>query len=121
MLRLADVFFVLFHSALVIFNTTGYLIPRLRRANLAALALTALSWFGLGLFYGIGYCPLTDWHWQILIAAGETDLPRSYIQYLIQRLFGIPLDARLVDIGVGVAFGVSVVASVALNVRNRRR
>jgi uncharacterized membrane protein YeiH len=52
-----DYFFIAFHSALIIFNLFAW-IPRFtRRWNLISLGLTAFSWLGLGLFYGIGYCP----------------------------------------------------------------
>jgi len=45
-----------------------------RKANLILLLLTGLSWFGLGIFYGWGYCPLTDWHWKVLRELGETGI-----------------------------------------------
>lgn len=120
MLRAADLFFVVFHTAFVLFSITGFFFPRLRKANLIALLLTAVSWFGLGLRYGLGYCFLTEWHWQILHALGEQSLPRSYIQYLFQRILGLSLPAGWVDILVGVAFGLSLILSVSLNLRDYR-
>ncbi|HPF94086.1 MAG TPA: DUF2784 family protein, partial [Tenuifilaceae bacterium] len=63
---LLDVFFVAFHTLLIAFNLFGWIWWRTRKANLITLLLTGLSWIGLGLFFGIGYCPLTDWHWQVL-------------------------------------------------------
>jgi hypothetical protein len=121
MLHALDIAFVVFHTALVIFNVTAWAVPRLRLANLVALALTGLSWFGLGIFYGFGYCPFTDWHWMVLRRLGETDLPRSYIQYLLIRLLGLRLDAGLVDTVVLLAFLAALAVSVTLNVRDRRR
>lgn len=120
-LRAADLFFVVFHTGFVLFSITGFLFPRLRKANLVALLLTALSWFGLGLRYGLGFCPLTEWHWQVLQALGERSLPRSYIQYLLQRLLGLSLSAGTVDILVGATFGLSLILSVSLNLRDSRR
>lgn len=52
------------------------------------MSLTLFSWLALGFFYGIGYCFLTDWHYQVLEARGYTSLPYSYITFLIERLFG---------------------------------
>ncbi len=121
MLRAADLFFVVFHTAFVLLSITGFLFPRLRKANLVALLLTALSWFGLGLRYGLGFCPLTEWHWQVLRAMGERRLPRSYIQYLFQRVLGLSLPAESVDILVAVAFGLSLILSVSLNLRDHRQ
>jgi len=64
-----------------------------RRLNLITLLLTGFSWVGLGLFYGWGYCFLTDWHWKVLKKAGELDLPNSYVQYLLNRILGLHISA----------------------------
>jgi hypothetical protein len=121
MLRALDIGFVVFHTAFVLFNITGWAVPRLRRANLVALALTGLSWFGLGIFYGLGYCPFTHWHWLVLRRLGETDLPSSYIQYLFIRLLGLRIPAHAVDVMVLGGFLLALVVSVVLNVRDFRR
>lgn len=121
MLALADATFLLLHTALILFNVLGWVVPAWRRANLVMLLLTAASWFGLGLFYGLGYCPLTDWHWQVLRAMGRTDLPRSYVQYLVTRLTGLVPDSGLVDTAVGVGFALALVVSAGLSIRDWRR
>jgi len=60
--------------------------------------LTGLSWIVLGFIVGaIGYCPLTDWHFKVLIKLGENDLPSSYIKYLSDRLTGLDLNEAFVD------------------------
>ncbi|MFP4374169.1 MAG: DUF2784 family protein [Spirochaetaceae bacterium] len=118
MLRALDILFVVFHTALVVFNLTGWAAPRLRRANLVTLALTGLSWGGLGFFYGFGYCPFTDWHWMVLRRLGETDLPASYIRYLFIRLMGLRIDAAVVDTGVLLTFLAALAVSLVLNIRD---
>ncbi|MGE9744308.1 DUF2784 family protein [Bdellovibrio bacteriovorus] len=50
------------------------------------LAMTLISWVGLGYRYGWGYCFLTEWQWQIKSKRGELSLPDSYIQYILQKL-----------------------------------
>ena len=84
-------------------------------ANLITLMLTGIAWFGLGIFYGIGYCPLTDWHWQVLGKLGKHDLPYSYIKYLIDRLTGLDVNANIVEISTLVGFFFAVIMSVYLN------
>lgn len=121
MLRALDIGFVIFHTAFVLFNIGGWAVPRLRRANLVALGLTGLSWFGLGIFYGLGYCPFTHWHWLVLRRLGETDLPSSYIQYLLIRLLGVRIPADAVDAMVLGGFLGALVLSVVLNVRDFKR
>ena len=54
--------FFVFHTAWIAFNCVGWIWRRTRPWQLATVSLTALSWFGLGVWYGWGYCPCTDWH-----------------------------------------------------------
>lgn len=97
MLELLDAFFAAFHGVLILFNLTGWIWRRTRRLHLAVIGLTVLSWFGLGVFFGWGYCPCTDWHWQVKRNLGEIDLPYSYVKYYADRLTGVAWDPLLVD------------------------
>lgn len=120
-LKAGDLFFLIFHTVLTLFNLTGWIWKKARRLNLITLLLTGASWFILGLFYGIGYCPLTEWHFQILEKLGETNLPYSYIDYLVERLTGVDFDAQLVDIATGVGFFLALGISAILNIRNWKK
>ena len=71
MLRFLDIFFLVFHTLLIFFNLFGWLIKPLRKANLIVLLLTGGSWFILGIFYGFGFCPFTEFHWQVLHKLGQ--------------------------------------------------
>ncbi|TVR84309.1 MAG: DUF2784 family protein [Saprospirales bacterium] len=120
-LQLADYFFLLFHTSLIFFNLFGWVIQSLRVWNLVTLLLTALSWFGLGIFYGIGYCPLTDWHWTVLQELGHTHLPASYVQYLFERLIGWSITPLTADYLTVSSFFMALVLSIILNIRDYRR
>lgn len=116
-----DTFFLVFHTALIGFNLTGWIWRRTRRAHLVVIGATLLSWVGLGAVYGWGYCPCTDWHWQVKRRLGETDLPASYVKYYLDAWTGLAWDPFVVDVLVaGLGIGAFVV-SVALNVRDARR
>lgn len=110
-LILADWFFVVFHSTLILFNLFGWIWKKMRKAHLITISLTLLSWGFLGIWYGWGYCPLTDWHWQVLEKLGKTNLPNSYISYLLDRVLGCAPGEKWVDAGTLVltlwAFGMS--------------
>ena len=95
-----DYSFVVFHGILTLFNLTGWAWRRTRRIHLITIGLTILSWFGLGIFYGWGYCPCTEWHWQVKYKLGNTDLPYSYVKYYMDKITGISWDALLVDVSV---------------------
>jgi hypothetical protein len=121
MLRLLDIFFVVFHTFLIFFNLFGWVWQRTRKLNLVTLLLTGASWFILGLFYGMGYCPLTDWHYDILRRLGHTGMPHSYIKYLIERLFGIDFNPDFIDKATFLAWLVALVISLTLNIKYARK
>jgi hypothetical protein len=117
--RLLDIFFVVFHSFLIIFNLFGWIWKKTRIANLITLSLTGASWLFIGLIVGVlGYCPLTDWHFDILYKLGKTDLPNSYIKYLADRITGLDFDASVVDSITLYAFLAALVLSLIFNIRD---
>lgn len=111
----ADIFFVVFHTALILFNLLGWIWKPLRRANLIALVLTGLSWFLLGLFFGIGYCPFTDWHFQVLSEMGRHPASHSYIEYFLQRITGSDLEVSFIDSGTIVLYFIVLAISIYFN------
>ncbi|CAG35922.1 DUF2784 domain-containing protein [Desulfotalea psychrophila] len=115
-----DYFFIIFHGGLVIFNLTGWAWRRTRRIHLLTIGLTVLSWFGIGIFYGWGYCPCTDWHWQVKHELGATHLPNSYVKYYVDRLTGLSWDSLLVDAVVLTLGVLAFVLSSWLNIRDHR-
>jgi len=92
-----DYFFIVFHCSLVLFILTGWAWRRIRRIHLVSIGLTILSWFGFGVFFGWGYCPSTDWHWQVKGKLGETNLPSSYVKYYVDKLTGVQWDPLVID------------------------
>jgi hypothetical protein len=121
MLHFLDYFFIVFHTCLIILNLFGWAWKPTRIANLISLSLTALSWFFLGIWYGFGFCPLTEWHWQVLEKLGVSDLPNNYITYLIYRVLGISINEVIVDWGTGILFSLAVIAAVWKQVSIRKR
>ncbi len=115
MYELLHIFFLVFHSFLILFNLFGWVWKPLRKANLVTLLLTGLSWFLLGIFYGIGYCPLTDWHYQILYELGKINLPNSYIQYLLETFFSVSVSQNITDTWTMILFFVALVCSIYVN------
>ncbi len=116
-----DIFFVVFHTFLIFFNLVGWAWHATRRLNLATLLLTGASWFILGIWHGWGYCFCTDWHWQVLRKKGVDDLPYSYIQYLLERFFGIDAPVSWVNGSTAGFFFLALLLSVVLNIRDRWR
>ena len=117
-MQFLDKFLTVFHTCLILFNLFGWIWKKTRRLNLICLLLTAGSWLILGIFYGLGYCPLTDWHFNILERLGHTDLPSSYISFLVTRLTGLHPEQSLVDAATAWGLILALMASLYLNFKN---
>ena len=113
--HIANIFFYVFHTILILFNLFGWLIPGMRRLNLFSLLITFASWGLLGIWYGWGYCFLTDWHYDVLRKLGAKDLPRSYIAFLMERLTGWMPPENLVNSLTLVLALLALVASIWVN------
>lgn len=119
--KFANSFFFVFHVALIFFNLFGWAPRSLRKWNLITLLLTAISWFGLGICYGFGYCFLTDWHWQIRDKLGYATDSNSYIHFLITELTPLSIGEAVVDVWTAILFFLALAVSIALNMRDRQR
>ena len=121
MLYAANIFLHFLHLSVIGLNLFGWVHPKMRRFHRWFLIITLFFWGIVGpLIYSFGYCPLTDWQWQVKRALGETDLPRSYIDYLL-RMAGITLNPDLIDLCVGIVFGLSCLIAFAFWWRERPR
>jgi hypothetical protein len=121
MYAVLDFFFLAFHASWIAFILAGWIWPATRPWHLLVIGLTWMSWLGLGFFYGIGYCPSTDWHWRVKTARGEVGLPNSYVKYYVDRITGLSWDPRLVNRAVLIIGLVTLGLSVTLNWRDWRR
>lgn len=119
--RSLDIGFFVFHSLLIFFIVFGWAWEKTRKANLGVILLTAFSWFFLGIWYGFGYCPCTDWHWQVREHLGYTDMPRSYIKFIIDTPTGLDLPAQWVDTATVTVFFAAMAVSAALNLWDFRK
>ena len=121
MLHLLDGLLTLLHTAIVLGNLLLWIPARTLRLHLVIVLGTTASWLGLGAFYGIGYCVLTDWHWQVKRALGEANLPGSFVHYGLEAITGAPWDPELVKRGTAGTFVVVAVISIVRNVVAARR
>ncbi|HEU4838502.1 MAG TPA: DUF2784 family protein [Micavibrio sp.] len=120
-LLIADIGLDIFHLVIVLFLTFGWIWATTRPLHRIAVGVTSFLWIVVGAIVGkIGYCPVTDWHWQVKKLRGEDDLPVSYIDYQLQRM-GIHLPTERADQIVMAAFAAIVVITVVLGVRDYRR
>lgn len=103
------------HLAVIALNMLGWMMPRLRRITLLCQAVTLACWVGFGFARGWwGYCPLTDWHWQVLRSLGKTELPTNYISYIAQEWAGLTLEHGMASGLVAGCFGMAVLVNLYL-------
>jgi len=114
-LGILDLFLTLLHFAIIGFNLFGWIWKPLRKAHLICIAVTAGCWFILGIWYGIGYCPITDWDWSIKEKLGETNLPGSFIKYYADKISGKSVNDSFIDTMTAGCFFMAAMLSVYVN------
>ena len=120
MLQVLDVLLTIIHLAIVGFNLFGW-IPRItRKAHLFSIVITAASWFLLGIWFGMGYCPFTDWQWKVKEKLGETDLPANFIEYFAEEFTGSDFDPELVNNVIAIGFAMVALLSIYINIVHQR-
>lgn len=121
MLHFFDILLSIVHLVLIGFNLFGWIWPQTRKAHLITIAATAASWFILGIWFGMGYCPITDWQWDVKEKLGETNLPNSFIKYFADKITGKNLNRGLIDTTTVCLFAAAVVLSVYMNFFKKKR
>ncbi len=109
MLQVYDYAFTIFHTVFILFVLFGWVHPKTRKAHQISLLFTLVAWLALGLYLGlIGYCPLTDWQWDIKRELGVRNLPSSFTEYILETLTGFDFKKAYVDIAtaLGLIFGI---------------
>jgi hypothetical protein len=115
MLRILDILLSIVHLALVFFNLFGWIPKCTRKAHFIAVLITAASWLVLGLWFGIGYCPLTDWQWNVKEKLGERNLPPNFIEYFAEKLTGRSYDTSFVSQMITIFFALAAGLSLYVN------
>ena len=121
MLSILDFLLTFVHLAIVIFNLFGWIPPATRKAHFISVLVTAASWFILGLWFGIGYCPVTDWQWEVKAQLGESDLPASFITYYANKFTGHDFSPAFINAVTAISFALAVIASIVVNFFIKRK
>ena len=97
----------------------GWIWLKTRRVHRYVLIATWASWLGLGIKYGLGYCFLTDWHWDVKRQLGMTDLPKSFIHFLFEKC-GIEMESVIVDWITAISFITVTIITVIIWIMESR-
>ena len=114
-LRILILLLTLLHFVIIGFNLLGWIWRPMRKLHLVCIIVTASCWFILGIWFGIGYCPITDLEWQLKEKIGEHNLPNSFIKYYADIIWGKPVNASLIDTLTAVCFFLAAALSIYFN------
>ncbi len=117
-LLILDWFLNILHFAIVFMLCFGWIAKATRKFHRILLCVVTICWLAIGPLMGksIGYCPVTDWAWQVRTLRGETELEYGYINYLTEKL-GVYMSNGTTDLVVGVIFGFIWLMTIILWVR----
>jgi ABC-type multidrug transport system permease subunit len=115
MLVFLDILLTIVHLAIVAFNLFAWIPRKTRKAHFISILLTAASWFLLGIWFGMGYCPVTEWQWNVKEKLGERNLPDSFIKYFADKFTGQDFDPGFINTVTAVCFAAAAVLSVYVN------
>jgi hypothetical protein len=114
-LQLLDYFFTFLHLAIIGANLFAWLWKKTRKLHLYIVGITLFCWLVLGIWYGIGYCPITDWQWEVKSQLGESNLPNSFVKYYLDKIFGTNIPDNTVDLITLGSFLIAIICSVKVN------
>ena len=103
------------HFVIVGFNLFAWIPKQTRKAHFIGILLTAASWFILGIWFGMGYCPFTDWQWEVKEKLGETGLPASFVKYYADKLTGRDFTPSFINMVTAVCFALAALISIYVN------
>ena len=116
-----DYLMTLLHLLIVGFNLLGWIWPATRKVHFIVVVVTASCWLILGIWYGVGYCPLTDWQWQVKEHLGEQGLPNSFIKYMVDKVSPIAVSSDTIDTLTAGGFAIAAFLSVYLNFFRKKK
>jgi hypothetical protein len=97
LLWLSNILFHVIHIGVITFFLIGWLWDKTLPAHFILAILILLSWCGLGIFYGFGYCLITDIQWKIKKRLGEKPHTEYYIKYMVDKVTGLDTNPKTVD------------------------
>ncbi len=93
-----DVFFNFIHIIIILINCFGWAFKETLKLNIILLLITMLSWTILGIFFGLGFCFLTNLHFSLLGELKSTNIPFSYLDYLLIENFNLKVSSQTISL-----------------------
>ncbi len=103
------------HLSIIFLCVTGWMFEPTRTLHLVVVVLIAVSWFGLGKFFGYGYCVLTDTQWRVKRKLGQEPHAESYVKYVLDKVTGRNIDKNITDRLTLYTYAGAVILSLVVN------
>ena len=97
LLFLGNAVFHIIHLAIITFFLFGWLSEKTLVAHFILSLLILFSWCFLGIFFGFGYCLVTDIQWKIKRQMGEEPYTEYYVKYMLDKVTGIDTNPTTVN------------------------
>ncbi|OGW35042.1 MAG: hypothetical protein A2X58_06265 [Nitrospirae bacterium GWC2_56_14] len=112
LLTILNFLFHVLHMTIILFFLFGWLVKETRQLHYLLTLLILFSWYGLGIFYGFGYCLITDIQWRIKRHLGQTPSTEYYIKYMLDKITGLDTRANFVNrLTTYTYFGIFIIAT----------
>lgn len=95
--NLLDFLMHIIHLSLISFMLTGWVFEATRFPHYVLIWLIFGSWFGLGIFYGFGYCLVTDLQWRVKEKLGNPPSTKFYVKHMIDKVISHDIDETLIN------------------------
>ncbi|MDH3349261.1 MAG: DUF2784 family protein [Desulfobulbaceae bacterium] len=96
-LKLLNIFFHIIHLSIIFFFLFGWLVEKTRFLHFILSILILLSWYGLGAFFGFGYCIVTDIQWKIKRRLKQEPATEFYVKYMIDKVTGLDTNQNFIN------------------------
>jgi len=96
-LRMLDFLFHVMHIFIILLFLFGWMLEITRFAHYILAILILVSWYGLGMIYGFGYCVITDTQWKIKKLLGQQPHTEYYIKYLMDKATGLDTNPNKIN------------------------
>jgi hypothetical protein len=114
-LRFADRGLYALHLTTTTIIVFGWIPPATRMLNWYLIVATFVSWLGLGLMFGFGFCLFTSIQSRIRRRLGEGEVMDSFMKDVFDRLTGRDLNPQHVEIVTQAVFYACAAASFYVN------
>jgi len=113
--KIMDYMLHMIHVSVILICIAGWMFEPTRALHLLVILLVTFSWFGLGKFFGYGYCLLTDTQWRIKRKLGQEPYTESYVKYALDKVTGLNIDKSITDNLTLYTYGGTVILSLTVN------